>query len=91
MPGHQRRPRPLDAPAPPRSSRDDSLDGALTAAGPARHDVYLTVPWPAERLALSRPPVCVATVHPCAVLRSRTRDADLEALVADLRAAAAVA
>ena len=67
--------------------RDDSLDGALTAAGLARHDVYLTVPWPAERLALSRPPVCVATVHPSAVLRSRTRDA----LVADLRAAAAVA
>ena len=48
-------------------------------------------PWPAERLALSTPPVCVATVHPSAVLRSRTRDADLEALVADLRAAAAVA
>jgi uracil-DNA glycosylase family protein len=48
-------------------------------------------PWPAERLALSTPPICVATVHPSAVLRSRTRDADLEALVADLRAAAAVA
>jgi DNA polymerase len=49
------------------------------------------LPWPQERLTLSAPPVCVATTHPSAVLRSRTRDADLDALVSDLRAAAALA
>ena len=49
------------------------------------------LPWPQERLTLPAPPVCVATTHPSAVLRSRTRDADLEALVSDLRAAAALA
>ena len=49
------------------------------------------VPWPADRLSLADPPVCVATVHPSAVLRSRTRDADVAALVADLRVAAALA
>ncbi len=49
------------------------------------------LPWPQERLTLAAPPVCVATTHPSAVLRSRTRDADLEALVSDLRAAAALA
>ena len=48
-------------------------------------------PWPQDRLVLARAPVCVATVHPSAVLRSRTRDADLDALVADLRVAAEAA
>ena len=46
------------------------------------------VPWPQEQLALAEPPVCVATAHPSSVLRSRSRDADLAALVADLRVAA---
>jgi uracil-DNA glycosylase family protein len=46
------------------------------------------VPWPEERLTLAEPPMCVATTHPSSVLRSRTRDADLAALVADLRVAA---
>jgi uracil-DNA glycosylase family protein len=46
------------------------------------------VPWPEERLTVAEPPVCVATTHPSSVLRSRTRDADLAALVADLRVAA---
>ena len=49
------------------------------------------VPWPQERLTLAAPPVCLATTHPSAVLRSRTRDVDLEVLVSDLRAAAALA
>ncbi len=41
--------------------------------------------WPADRFALRRPPVwLVATAHPSAVLRSRQRDEDLAALVADL-------
>ena len=46
------------------------------------------LPWPVERLPLADPPVCVPTAHPSAVLRSRQRDADLAALVADLRVAA---
>jgi uracil-DNA glycosylase len=49
------------------------------------------ISWPQERLAVAQPPVCVPTAHPSSVLRSRTRDADLEALVADLRVAAAQA
>jgi DNA polymerase len=41
--------------------------------------------WPADRLSLARPPeFVVATAHPSSVLRSRQRDADLAALVADL-------
>ena len=41
--------------------------------------------WPADRWALRQPPeFVVATAHPSSVLRSRQRDADLEALVADL-------
>lgn len=44
--------------------------------------------WPAQ-LQLPRPPsAVVATAHPSSVLRSRRRDEDLAALVADLRAAA---
>jgi uracil-DNA glycosylase family protein len=46
------------------------------------------LPWPVERLPLADPPVCVPTAHPSAVLRSRQRDTDLAALVADLRVAA---
>jgi uracil-DNA glycosylase family protein len=46
------------------------------------------LPWPQDRLALAEPPVCVPTAHPSSVLRSRTRDTDLDALVADLRVAA---
>ena len=49
------------------------------------------VPWPTDRLSLAEPPVCVPTVHPSAVLRSRTRDADFAALVADLDVAAGLA
>ncbi len=46
-------------------------------------------PWPTQRLPIQRPPEWVlATVHPSAVLRSRSRDADFAALVADLRVAA---
>ena len=48
------------------------------------------VPWPEERMSVAAPPVCVATAHPSAVLRSRTRDADLEALVRDLEVAASL-
>lgn len=41
--------------------------------------------WPPDRFPLSHPPSwLLATVHPSAVLRSRQRDADLAALVADL-------
>jgi uracil-DNA glycosylase len=46
------------------------------------------IPWPADRLPLARPPTCVATSHPAAVLRSRQRQEDLAALVSDLRVAA---
>lgn len=46
--------------------------------------------WPAEDLPLAAPPAAVvATAHPSSVLRSRNRDADLAALVADLQVAAA--
>ena len=41
--------------------------------------------WPVE--SPSAPEAAVATAHPAAVLRSRQRDADLAALVRDLRAA----
>jgi uracil-DNA glycosylase len=45
--------------------------------------------WP-DHLSAAHPPDWVLpTTHPSAVLRSRTRDADLLALVADLRVAAA--
>jgi uracil-DNA glycosylase len=44
--------------------------------------------WPVDRLPLEDPPVCVPTAHPASVLRSRQREADLAALVADLRVAA---
>jgi uracil-DNA glycosylase len=44
--------------------------------------------WPQERLELQPPPVCLATTHPASVLRSRQRDTDRAALVADLRVAA---
>ena len=47
------------------------------------------LPWPVDRWSLEDPPVCLPTVHPSAVLRSRQRDQDLAALVADLRVAAA--
>ena len=46
------------------------------------------LPWPVDRLAVATETVCVPTVHPSAVLRSRQRDADLAALVGDLRVAA---
>lgn len=53
------------------------LDDALAAAGLA--DV------PADRFAVTRPPQwLLATTHPSAVLRSRQRDTDFAALVADL-------
>jgi uracil-DNA glycosylase len=45
--------------------------------------------WETARLEVSRPPeTIVATTHPSAVLRSRQRDEDYAALVADLRVAA---
>ncbi|GAA2032861.1 UdgX family uracil-DNA binding protein [Terrabacter terrae] len=41
--------------------------------------------WPRDRFGLAEPPTwLVATTHPSAVLRSRQRDADFAALVADL-------
>jgi len=46
------------------------------------------LPWPQDDLPLPSPPWCVPTAHPSAVLRSRHRDEDLAALVADLRVAA---
>jgi DNA polymerase len=47
------------------------------------------VDWPAERFAVPHPPDWVLpTTHPSAVLRSRDREADYAALVADLRVAA---
>lgn len=49
------------------------------------------IPWPSDRLALVQPPICVPTAHPAAVLRSRKRDEDLAALVADLKVAATAA
>ncbi|MEW1955480.1 UdgX family uracil-DNA binding protein [Terrabacter sp. NPDC080008] len=46
------------------------------------------IDWPTERFALTRQPGwLVATAHPSSVLRSRQRDADLAALVADLEVA----
>jgi DNA polymerase len=45
--------------------------------------------WPAEAFAVRRPPAWVLpTTHPSSVLRSRERDRDYDALVADLRTAA---
>ena len=44
--------------------------------------------WPQADLPVPSPPWCVPTAHPSAVLRSRHRDEDLAALVADLRLAA---
>jgi uracil-DNA glycosylase len=41
--------------------------------------------WPEDGAPASRPDWVVPTVHPSSVLRSRQRDADLEAFVADLR------
>ena len=41
--------------------------------------------WPADGGGLHRPGWVVPTVHPSSVLRSRERDADLAAFVADLR------
>ena len=41
--------------------------------------------WPADGAGLHRPEWVVPTVHPSSVLRSRERDADLAAFVADLR------
>ena len=67
-------------------------------AGQAVHGPSLRVgavrgtvmPWPLERLPLPEPPeAVVTTVHPSAVLRSRTREQDYTALVADLSVAAA--
>jgi uracil-DNA glycosylase len=48
-------------------------------------------PWPVERLPVggTAPEAVVATTHPSAVLRSRERESDFDALVADLRVAAA--
>lgn len=43
-----------------------------------------SVPWPGGLGHLAAPPLTVATAHPSSVLRSRQRDADLQALVADL-------
>jgi uracil-DNA glycosylase family protein len=44
--------------------------------------------WPADRIPVHQPPAAVvATVHPSSVLRSRSREQDRAALVADLRAA----
>jgi DNA polymerase len=60
--------------------------GAGFRVGEARGRV---LDWPVAQLALERPPSVVATTHPAAVLRSRRRDEDLAALVADLRVAAA--
>ena len=46
--------------------------------------------WPGDRAPLTEAPgTVVATTHPSAVLRSRRRDEDFAALVADLRVAAA--
>ncbi|MDR6864746.1 DNA polymerase [Phycicoccus sp. 3266] len=67
-------------------------------AGQAVHGPSLRVgavrgrvmPWPSDRLPLPEPPeAVVTTVHPSAVLRSRARDEDFAALVADLSVAAA--
>ncbi|EWT05162.1 uracil-DNA glycosylase [Intrasporangium chromatireducens Q5-1] len=41
-------------------------------------------PWPEQLGSLEAPPTTVASAHPSSVLRSRQRDADLAALVADL-------
>jgi DNA polymerase len=43
--------------------------------------------WPAEHPSPWAPPAVVATTHPSSVLRSRTRDEALSALVADLAVA----
>jgi DNA polymerase len=46
-------------------------------------------PWPGDRWPLAEPPGWVlATMHPSGVLRSRQRDEDFAALVADLAVAA---
>ncbi|MGN6251761.1 MAG: UdgX family uracil-DNA binding protein [Marmoricola sp.] len=46
------------------------------------------VPWPADRWPLEHVPAwTLATMHPSGVLRSRDREADLAALVADLATA----
>jgi DNA polymerase len=46
--------------------------------------------WPGDRLPLAEPPeAVVTTVHPSSVLRSRTREEDFAAFVADLEVAAA--
>ena len=43
--------------------------------------------WPADHPSPWAPSAVVATAHPSAVLRSRTREEDLSALVADLAVA----
>lgn len=45
--------------------------------------------WPDDLPATHRPGWALPTTHPSAVLRSRSRDEDLQALVADLRVVAA--
>jgi DNA polymerase len=60
--------------------------GASFRLGPARGRPQ---PWPSDRWPLTDPPDWVlATMHPSGVLRSRQRDEDFAALVADLRVAA---
>jgi uracil-DNA glycosylase len=46
--------------------------------------------WPGELSVAAAPEWVVPTVHPSSILRSRQRDADLEAFVADLRVAASL-
>jgi DNA polymerase len=60
--------------------------GASFRLGPVRGKPQ---PWPEDRWSLAHPPEWVlATMHPSGVLRSRRRDEDFAALVADLRVAA---
>ena len=60
--------------------------GAKFRVGPSRGRLQQ---WPTDTYVVRHPPAWVlATTHPSAVLRSRQRDEDLAALVADLRVAA---
>lgn len=62
-----------------------AVHGSGFRVGKARGSLQ---PWP-EALPLARPPSwTLATAHPSSVLRSRERDRDRAALVADLRVAA---
>jgi len=63
-----------------------AVHGSAFRVGAARGDLQ---PWP-DALPLGRPPAwTLATAHPSSVLRSRDRERDRDALVADLRVAAA--